>query len=62
MDSKVNLAYNADPDRLFLVRKDGRLAVAAGRGPKGLKPALEKANEWLEQYKNTGEKPEIERN
>ena len=62
MDNKVNLAYNAHPDRLFLVRKDGRLAVAAGRGPKGFKPALEKANKWLEQYKETGAEPEISSN
>jgi hypothetical protein len=59
MDNKVNVAYNAHPDRLFLVRKDGTLAVAAGRGPKGFKPALEKANKWLEQYKRTGAEPEI---
>ena len=62
MDNKVNLAYNAHPDRLFLIRKDGTLAVAAGRGPKGFKPALEKANEWLEQYKKTGAEPESSSN
>jgi hypothetical protein len=47
MDNKVNLVYNAHPDRLFLVRKDRRLAVAAGRDPWGFVPALEEANKWL---------------
>ncbi len=59
MDNKVNEAYSAWPDRIFLVRKDGRLAVAAERGPWGFKPALDEANEWLESFKQNGEEPEL---
>ncbi len=54
MDNSINTAYNAHPDRVFLVRTDGRLAVAADRGPWGFKPALDKTLAWLRSYKATG--------
>ena len=38
MDNKVNRAYAAAPDRLYLVGKDGRIAYRGGRGPFGFKP------------------------
>lgn len=38
VDDRVNEAYAAWPDRLYLVAKDGRLAYAGGRGPFGFKP------------------------
>ena len=38
MDNKVNRAYAAAPDRLYLVGKDGRVAYRGGRGPFGFKP------------------------
>lgn len=59
MDDNVNKDYKAHPDRVFLVRKDGRLAVAAKRGPFGFKPAINKAKAWLASYKETGVEPEI---
>lgn len=59
MDNKVSQAYRAHPDRLYLVRKDGKLAVAAARGPWGFKPALEETEKWLTQYKETGEEPDL---
>ncbi len=59
MDNAVNEAYSAHPDRVFLVRKDGRLAVAAARGPRGFGPALKEAGEWLAEFKETGEEPEL---
>lgn len=59
MDNKVNEAYKGWPDRAFLVRKDGRLAVAGSRGPWGFAPALKEIEEWLSQYKKTGEEPEL---
>ena len=40
MDNKTNTAYSAQPDRVFLVRKDGRLAVAADKGPRGFGPGV----------------------
>jgi hypothetical protein len=59
MDNKVTKAYDAFPNRAFLVRKDGRLGVAAGRGPRGYRPALRETERWLAQYKETGVEPDI---
>lgn len=58
MDNEVNKAYKAHPDRIFVVRKDGKLAVAAKRGPWGFKPALNAAKTFLASYKETGKEPE----
>ena len=38
MKDSVNRAYAAQPDRLYLVSKDGKIAYAGGRGPGGFKP------------------------
>ncbi len=59
LDDRVNKAYHAWPDRIFLVRKDGRLAVAAERGPFGFAPALQEVAQWLEQYRAGGEEPPL---
>ncbi len=59
MDNKVNEAYHGWPTRIYLVRKDGKLAVAGGRGPWGLKPGIEASNKWLAEYKKTGNEPEL---
>jgi hypothetical protein len=59
MDNVVNDAYAAWPDRAFIVRTDGKLAVAAARGPWGFVPALEEANTWLAEFKETGSEPAI---
>jgi len=53
MDNNVSVAYKALPDRLYVVRKDGRLAVAAEKGPRGLGPALEETWVWLAEYRKT---------
>ncbi len=60
MDNAVNVAYSAHPDRIFLVRKDGRLAVAADRGPWGFKPGLEATGDWLKEFKESGKEPALE--
>ena len=39
LDDRVNQAYNAAPDRLYLVGKDGRIAYQGDRGPRGFRPA-----------------------
>lgn len=39
IDDAVNRAYAAQPDRLFLVGRDGKIAYTGGRGPGGFKPA-----------------------
>jgi len=62
MDNHVAEAYDAHPNRLFLVRKDGRLGVAGGPGPWGWEPSLEEARKWLAHYKNTGTEPELSKN
>jgi hypothetical protein len=51
MDNKTNLAYQAQPDRVFLVKTDGTLAVAADRGPRGFKPGVDKVQDWLKGYR-----------
>jgi hypothetical protein len=38
VDDKVNTAYAAWPDRLYLVGRDGRITYAGGPGPRGFKP------------------------
>lgn len=38
IDNKVDAAYSAMPDRLYLVGKDGKIAFAGGRGPFGFRP------------------------
>ncbi len=59
MDNATADAYQGWPDRIYLVRKDGRLGVAAARGPWGFKPAIRKADTWLASYKATGNEPEV---
>jgi len=59
IDNGVNLAYRAWPTRAFVVRRDGRLAVAGGPGPRGLAPALGDAKAWLSEYKKTGKAPDL---
>ena len=60
MDNEVEKAYKGWPDRVYVVRKDGTLGVAAKRGPWGFKPALKKAKAWLASYKKTGQEPELD--
>ncbi len=38
VDDMINAAYQAWPDRLYLVGKDGRIAYAGGRGHFGFRP------------------------
>ena len=38
IDNKANDAYSGHPDRLYLVGKDGKIAYAGGRGPRGFRP------------------------
>jgi len=59
IDDKVNELYQGLPSRVFLVRSDGILGVAAERGPWGFPPALEQAEKWLAQYKKIGKEPEL---
>ena len=38
MDDKVNRAYGASPDRLYLIDVNGRVAYQGDRGPAGFRP------------------------
>ena len=38
IDNKTSKDYASLPDRLYLVGKDGKIAYAGGRGPRGFKP------------------------
>ena len=38
LDDRVNKAYGAQPDRIYLVGKDGKIAFAGARGPSGFRP------------------------
>ena len=40
IDNAVASAYGGWPDRLYLIRTDGRIAYQGGEGPFGFKPAL----------------------
>lgn len=60
MDNAVEAQYHGHPDRVFLVRKDGKLAIAARRGPWGFAPAMRASQDWLASYRRTGVEPAIE--
>jgi hypothetical protein len=38
LDDKVNQAYNALPDRLYLVGRDGKVSYQGSPGPRGFRP------------------------
>jgi len=38
MEDTANRAYNAGPDRLYLVARDGSIAYRSGPGPFGFRP------------------------
>ncbi len=38
IDDTASKGYAALPDRMYLVSKDGKIAYAGGRGPRGFKP------------------------
>ena len=50
MDNRVDEAYAAWPERLFVVDADGRIAYAGGQGPFGFEP--KHIRKWLR--KNVG--------
>ncbi len=48
MDDRVNKAYAAWPDRLYVVDAAGKIAVKGGTGPGGFAPSVKEAAAWLE--------------
>jgi hypothetical protein len=59
MDGAVEKAYKAWPDRIYLVRTDGKFGVAGKRGPWGFRPALKEAQAWLAEYREKGQEPAL---
>ena len=49
IDNAVGEAYAAWPDRIFVVDKEGNIAVRADPGPWGFKPGVEETEKWLAQ-------------
>jgi Iodothyronine deiodinase len=55
VDNHVDAAYQARPDRLYLIGKDGKIAYAGGRGPFGFRPSelTQAIDKELEKIKGT---------
>ena len=49
MDDKTDRAYAAWPSRIFVVDTRGRIVVRGEPGPRGLVPAAQAAEAWLNQ-------------
>lgn len=47
MENTTDKAYSAHPDRIFVVDKEGRIAVRAEPGPWGFELGVRKARRWL---------------
>jgi hypothetical protein len=59
MDNTNQEAYKSWPTRVFLVRTDGSLGVAAKRGPWGYRPGREAVRKWLAEFRETGKEPSV---
>ncbi len=53
MDDTVGKAYAAWPDRLYVVDREGKIALQGGRGPAGFAPAVRAAPEVLDKLLGT---------
>ncbi len=53
MKDSANQAYDAWPDRLYVVDTNGRIALKGERGPRGFYPSVGYAREWLKGYELT---------
>ena len=51
VDDRVNKAYAAWPDRVYVVDVNGKIAVKAEQGPRGFAPGVQEAREWLTNLK-----------
>ncbi len=47
IDNAVGSAYDALPDRIFVVDTDGKIAVRADHGPWRFKPGVDETARWL---------------
>ncbi len=59
IENSTDGKYKGWPDRLFVVDKEGKIAVAGKRGPWGFKP--DEVRDWLaSSFPDTDPKPETE--
>lgn len=54
MQDTANKAYKAWPDRVFVVDKEGKIAVSAKKGPWGFKPGLDRVKKFLAGLRSDG--------
>lgn len=47
MDDAVNLAYDAWPERIYVVDEEGKIAVSGGPGPFCFAGSIKTARDWL---------------
>lgn len=47
IDDSVDKAYEAAPDRLYVIDKQGKIAVQGGPGPFGFPASVSEAEKWL---------------
>jgi hypothetical protein len=59
MDKQVETLYRGLPNRLVIIRKDGRIGLISDQGARGYESAIPKAKQWLTEYEETGKEPEI---
>ncbi len=59
MNNGVAAAYSAAPSRIFVIRSDGRFAIAGEPGPWGLEPAIAELHDWLKRFKAQGVEPKL---
>ena len=58
IDNAVGDAYDALPDRIFVVDTAGKIAVRSDRGPREFEPGLDETAKWLaEQFPDRGNNP-----
>lgn len=50
IENTVSDAYDAFPDRIFVIDSDGKIALVAERGPWGFEPALAATAVWLAEF------------
>ena len=59
MNNEADAAYDAHPDRVFLIRTDGRVGVSGAPGAEGFKPGLEQVEKWLTQFREDCAEPPL---
>jgi hypothetical protein len=51
MDNATDRAYAAWPSRIYLINAEGKVAVRAEPGPRGLVPAARTVEVWLKEHR-----------